>query len=99
MSPKDSPIFLFTRENIMEINVNGNVIVRHQSIPDCEWCDKAKTYLEEKDLKFTVINSDKRFFGDLMKITKSTMVPQIFINGEFVGDYKGMLKYFLDKEE
>ena len=99
MSPKDSPIFLFTRENIMQVNLTGNVIIRHQSVPECQWCDKAKEYLEEKGLKYTVINSDKRFFGEIMKHTKSTTVPQILIKGEFVGDYKGMLQYFLDKEE
>ena len=78
----------------MQVNLTGNVIIRHQSIPECKWCDKAKEYLEEKELKYTVINSDKRFFGEVMKVTKSTTVPQIFIKGEFVGDYKGMVEHF-----
>ena len=78
----------------MQVNLTGNVIVRHQSIPECEWCDKAKEYLEEKGLKYTVINSDKRFFGEVMKLTKSTNVPQILIKGEFVGDYMGMVEHF-----
>ena len=55
---------------------------------------KAKEYLEGKGLKYTVINSDKRFFGEVMKMTKSTTVPQILIKGEFVGDYNGMVKHF-----
>ena len=46
----------------MQVNLTGNVIIRHQSVPECQWCDKAKEYLEEKGLKYTVINSDKRFF-------------------------------------
>ena len=58
-----------------------------------------KEYLDEKGLKYSVINADKMFFGSLMKETKSTSVPQIVIKGEFVGDYKGMLQHFLDKEE
>ena len=78
----------------MDVKLTGNVIIRHQSIPECEWCDKAKEYLEEKGLKYTVINSDKRFFGEVMKLTKSTNVPQILIKGEFVGDYKGMVEHF-----
>ena len=86
------------KEN-MNIDLKGNVIIRHQSIPDCQWCDKAKEYLDEKGLKYSVINADKMFFGSLMKETKSTSVPQIVIKGEFVGDYKGMLQHFLDKEE
>ena len=32
----------------MEINLKGNVIIRHQAVPDCEWCDKAKALLDEK---------------------------------------------------
>ena len=31
----------------MNIDLKGNVIIRHQSIPDCQWCDKAKEYLDE----------------------------------------------------
>jgi glutaredoxin len=78
----------------MEIKLRKNVIVRHQSVPDCEWCDKAKLYLDEKKLPYTVINSDKWFFGALMDVTKSKVVPQIIIDGEFVGDYNGMIKHF-----
>ena len=29
-----------------------------------------------------------------MKITKSTQVPQIIINGVFIGDYDQLVKYF-----
>ena len=81
----------------MNLNLTGNVIVRHQSIPDCQWCDKAKELLEEKGKKYSVINSDKRFFGEVMKQTKSTSVPQILIKGEFVGDYLHMVEH-LEKE-
>lgn len=94
----DSSSLHQSKEN-MNIDLKGNVIIRHQSIPDCQWCDKAKEYLDEKGLKYSVINADKMFFGSLMKETKSTSVPQIVIKGEFVGDYKGMLQHFLDKEE
>jgi len=83
----------------MNINLRGNVIIRHQSIPNCPWCDKAKEYLDEKGIKYAVIDADKMFFGSLMKETKSKSVPQIIIKGEFVGDYKDMLQHFLDMEE
>ena len=82
----------------MNLNLTGNVIVRHQSIPDCQWCDKAKELLEEKGMKYSVINSDKKFFGVLMKETKSTQVPQIIVNGEFVGDYHNLVEH-LKKDE
>jgi len=81
----------------MNINLTGKIIIRHQSIPDCEWCDKSKELLDQKGIKYTVINSDKKFFGVLMKQTKSTQVPQIIMNGEFVGDYNNLVEY-LEKE-
>ena len=78
----------------MEINLKGNVIIRHQAVPDCEWCDKSKEFLDEKGIKYTVINSDKKFFGKLMKETKSTQVPQIIIDGEFIGNYQDLVKHY-----
>ena len=71
----------------MNIELNGNVIIRHQAIPDWDKCYNAKKLLEEKGLKYSIINADKKFFGNLMRQTKSTQVPQIVIDGEFVGDY------------
>ena len=78
----------------MDIELNGNVIIRHQSVPDCEWCDKSKEFLDEKGIKYTVIISDKKFFGKLMKETKSTQVPQIIIDGEFIGNYQDLVKHY-----
>jgi len=77
----------------MNIELNGNVFIRHQAIPDCEKCDNAKKLLEEKGLKYSIINADKKFFGNLMKQTKSTQVPQIVIDGQFVGDYDQLKEY------
>ena len=81
----------------MEINLTGNVIIRHQAVPNCEWCDKAKELLDEKGMKYSVITSDKVFFGALMKATKSTQVPQIIIDGEFVGNYQNLIEYFNER--
>ena len=78
----------------MDIELNGNVIIRHQSVPECEWCDKSKEFLDEKGIKYTIINSDKKFFGKLMKETKSTQVPQIIIDGEFIGNYQDLVKHY-----
>ena len=78
----------------MNLELNGNVIIRHQSVPDCEWCDKSKEFLDERGIKYTVINSDKKFFGKLMKETKSTQVPQIIIDGEFIGNYQDLVKHY-----
>ena len=78
----------------MNVELSGNVIIRHQAIPDCEKCENAKKLLDEKGLKYTVINADKRFFGNLKKQTKSTQVPQIVIDGEFIGDYIDLQNHF-----
>ena len=77
----------------MNIELNGNVIVRHKSIPNCEWCDKAKALLEEKNIPYAIVDSDKWFFSALMKETKSRKVPQIIIKGKFVGDYFGLVEH------
>ena len=38
----------------MDLKLSGNVIIRHQAIPDCEKCENAKKLLDEKGLKYTV---------------------------------------------
>ena len=81
----------------MNIDFIGNVLIRHQSIPDCQKCEESKKILDQNNIKYTIINADKKFFGSLMKKTKSTQVPQIIINGEFIGDYDHLVKY-LNKE-
>ena len=83
----------------MEINLTGNVIIRHQAVPNCEWCDKAKALLDEKGMKYSIITSDKVFFGALMKATKATQVPQIIIDGAFVGNYQNLIEHFEGKNE
>ena len=78
----------------MDITINKNAIIRHKSIPDCEWCDKAKAYLDEKELTYAVIESDKWFFANVMKSTGSKTVPQIIIDGEFIGNYQDLVKHY-----
>lgn len=53
--------------------------------------------LDAKGESYTYITSDKWFFGALMKDTKSTKVPQIFMKGEFVGSIQ-KLKEYLETE-
>ena len=78
----------------MNIDLQGNVLIRHQSIPDCQKCEESKKILDQNKIKYSIINADKKLFGSLMKITKSTQVPQIIINGEFIGDYDQLVEYF-----
>ena len=53
--------------------------------------------MDEKELTYAVIESDKWFFANVMKSTGSKTVPQIIIDGEFVGDYNGMVEHFDNK--
>jgi glutaredoxin len=71
----------------MTLDFHGNILIRHQSVPDCEWCDKAKELLDQKEIKYTVIYSDKVFFNTLIQQTESKKVPQIILDGTFVGGY------------
>jgi len=81
----------------MNLKITGNVIVRHQSVPDCEWCDKSKDLLDLKGIKYTIIESDKKLFWNLMQETNSKKVAQIILNGKFIGDYNDLLEHFDDE--
>lgn len=83
----------------MDIRLNGNIIVKHKKLPDCEFCEKCENLLDQKGISFTTIYSDKWFFGDLMKVSKSQTVPQVIINGEFVGDYENLVNYLKEQDE
>ena len=82
----------------MDIKLSGNILIKHKKLTDCEFCEKAEMLLNMKGVSFTTIYSDKWFFGDLMKVSKSQSVPQIIMNGEFVGDYNNLVEYFKEKE-
>jgi len=63
----------------------------------CPWCDKCKEFLAEKGIQYTFIQADKKFFGKLMTETKSSSVPQVIIDGEFIGGYEDLVEHY--KEE
>ena len=81
----------------MKLDVSGNIVITHQKLLDCEFCKKAKTLLHEHAIPFTVIISDKIFFGDLFKVTHNQNLPQIFLNGEFIGNFSELQKHLLEK--
>ena len=83
----------------MNIKLNGNILIKHKKLPDCEFCEKCENLLNQKGFSFTTIYSDKWFFGDLMKVSKSQSVPQIIMKGEFVGDYENLVEYFKEDNE
>ena len=82
----------------MDIKLSGNILIKHKQLTNCEFCEKSETLLDMNGVSFTTIYSDKLFFGDLMKVSKSQSVPQIIMNGDFVGDYNNLVEYFKVKE-
>tara|TARA_R100000353_G_scaffold166136_1_gene127553 strand:+ start:4873 stop:5157 length:285 start_codon:yes stop_codon:yes gene_type:complete len=80
-------------EIMMDLKITGNVLIKHKKMPDCEWCDKAKELLESKDIPFTTIESDKKLFGELFRLTKSGKLPQIIMDGKYIGQYNELEEY------
>ena len=83
----------------MHITLSGNILIKHKKLPDCEFCDKCENLLNEKGVSFTTIYSDKWFFGEIMRVTKSQSVPQVILKGELVGDYSKLEEYFKENNE
>jgi glutaredoxin len=73
---------------------DGNYIVGHFTYPKCPSCDQAKELLREKKIQYMFIQADKKLFGKVMGVTKSTSVPQIFLNGEYIGGYDDLVEHF-----
>jgi glutaredoxin len=74
----------------------GNYIIGHFTYPKCPSCEQAKELMNEKNIQYMFIQADKKLFGKVMGVTKSTSVPQIFMNGEYIGGYDE-LEEFLEK--
>lgn len=43
------------------------------------------------------IQADKRMFGKILQVTNQKTVPQIFIDGEFIGGFPELEAYFENK--
>ena len=77
----------------MIIDFTKNLIIGHKSLPDWSKCDEAKQLLDEKGMQYAYLVSDKVSFGKIMKETKSTQVPQIIIDGEFIGGVDKLIEH------
>jgi glutaredoxin len=70
----------------------GTYVVGHFTYPKCPSCEQTKELLREHDIQYMFIQADKKLFGKVMKVSKSTTVPQIFMNGEYVGGYDDLVQ-------
>ena len=55
----------------------------------CPYCVKAKRFFDQRNIKYTEHLMDDRLdeLDELKRKTGHLTVPQIFINGEFIGGY------------
>ena len=69
-----------------EVDFNkGNYIVGSFAYPKCPSCDEAKQLFKENNLPYMFIQADKKLFGKVMGVTKQQTVPQVLMDGEFIG--------------
>ena len=70
----------------MEIKFK-NLLIRHVNYPNCDACDSCKELLNEYKIKFETLTCHKNSFGQVMKFTGSQGVPQVILDGKFIGGY------------
>lgn len=65
------------------------------TINNCGYCEAAKSLLNNYALSFNEINisTDDQKKLELVKKTGHRTLPQIFINGHFVGGFKELKQY------
>ena len=80
------------------IKIGSTILIDEKRIIRKKWLAEfakdIKDLLDQKGIKYTIIDSDKKFFWNLMQVTHSKKVPQIILNGEFVGDYNDLVEHF-----
>lgn len=70
------------------------------SKPECKWCDKAKSALQQAELEYVELdiyqNTDLQSF---MIHSGLLTVPQVFRNGHLIGGYSDLEDFLLAKGE
>jgi len=69
------------------------------SMNGCPYCDKAKALLENNGIKYEERNimSEEWSKEQLLEaVPGARTVPQIFLNGEYVGGYNELYNYYED---
>ena len=78
----------------MLIPENPNEIIVYKSNP-CGYCSAAIRFLQEykeKEIKIIDLTGNMEARRELMKVTGSRTVPQIYIFGTYVGGYDEMIQ-------
>ena len=60
----------------------------------CPYCQKAKMLLSKKKIKFVNVDIEKNNIGseDINMLTGKTSIPQIYLNGKYLGGYTDLVK-------
>jgi len=79
----------------MDMYTNRTRIATVYGIPNCEFCEKAKTLLHSKQNYVTYeINLDKEpEVRQTVKNNYGSTVPQIVIDGVYIGGYKELQEH------
>lgn len=64
---------------------------------DCTFCTQAKKLLEAKEIEYTEQKIGEEFTKEqlLEAVPGAKSVPQIFIDGEYVGGYRELVSRFV----
>ena len=70
------------KDNKQEIKVELMVI------PNCAWCSRTIRILNSKRIPYKLVNvTDDRLFQEAKNRSGSSLFPQIYINGNYIGGY------------
>lgn len=62
---------------------------------DCKWCDKAKQFLEERELKYVYLDyHESETAKSYIKSVGATTVPQIWLGSKNIGGYEELIKHY-----
>ena len=79
--------------------IDRNSSVEIYTVRNCIYCHMAKETLESHGLKYTEydVKADPKKAREMMRRTRSNSVPQIFIDGEFVGGCHELAELLAEK--
>jgi len=83
------------QQRVMQLLNRNSVVVF--SATYCTWCRRAKQLLRNHRIRYTDVELDTRADGDrlhavLVRMTRQSTVPSIFIDGRFIGGYTDLVR-------
>jgi len=77
----------------MEINFTKNCLIKHWNYKSCPACSEVEDLFRVYNMSYSIIVSDKAIFGEIIKKSGSMDVPQVILNGKFIGGLAELKKY------